>query len=329
MKTNFEDVIEGRRLSVDESRALMHEILRDTMPLSRVAALLTALRIHGISVDLLDGFTQAVSEVAAHVDLGSRDLLDVCGTGGDGKDTFNISTAVAFVLAGAGYKVAKHGNVGVSSSCGSSTVLEALGVKLVADRDHLCRSLDQSGVCFLHAPLFHPAMRRVAPVRKELGFRTVFNALGPLVNPANPAFQYNGVYNLELHRLYSYLLRRREKRFAVVHSLDGYDEVSLTAPTRITTREGTQEITASDLGVAPLTQADLRAPGSIDESARLLIAILERRATSAQTAVVIANASVAMMAFEGKGSLADYRARAEESIHSGAARTSLQRSIEV
>lgn len=328
MKQLLEEIFQGRSLSVEESRSLMFRILSEEVPLSQVAALVTALRIRGVTVDVLDGFSLCLEEVAEVVHLDADEIVDVCGTGGDHKDTFNISTATAFVLAGAGYKVAKHGNSAVSSSCGSSNVLEALGVRLEANRYHLQRALDKNHICFLHAPLFHPALKRVAALRQELGFRTVFNALGPLINPARPTFQCSGVYDLELHRLYGYLLQRRGKKFAVVHSLDGYDEVSLTAPSRVTTRMGLSEITAKDFGFSPLKPEELRAPATVKDSAALIVDILEGRGTPAQEAVVISNAALAMWCNEERGELEEFCHTARESIRSGAARRSLQGSVE-
>lgn len=329
MSSLVEDILEGRRLSVEEGRSLMEEMLHDQFPLPRVAALVTCIRVRGVTVDLLDGFSQALLDAATPVDLRTDNLVDVCGTGGDGKDSFNISTTVAFILAGAGYKVAKHGNVAVSSSCGSSNVLEALGVPLTADTSRLQRSLEQSGVCFLHAPLFHPALRRFGPMRKELGFKTVFNALGPLVNPVRPSYQFAGVYNLELQRLYSTLLQRRGGRFAVVHSLDGYDEVSLTGVARVTTRQGTYELRPRDLGVSTLSPESIRGPGDAVAGAALITAILEGRGSSAHEDVTCANAAVAIHSFEGGGELSYCMERARESLRSGRALQALRRSKEV
>jgi anthranilate phosphoribosyltransferase len=328
MTSLVEDILEGRRLSAEESCGLMNQMLQDEFPLARVAALVTSFRIHGSTVDLLDGFSRALLDAATPVDLGAADLIDVCGTGGDGKDSFNISTTVAFVLAGAGYRVAKHGNVAVSSSCGSSNVLEALGVPLTADQSHLRGSLERSGVCFLHAPLFHPVLRRFGAMRKELGFKTVFNALGPLVNPARPSYQYSGVYSLELQRLYSNLLHRRGGRFAVVHSIDGYDEVSLTGVARVTTDSGTYEFRPRDFGVVPVLPDSIRAAGGAAEGAALITSILHGKASAAHEDVVCANAAVAMSAFEGSQDISRFMGEAKESIRSGRALEALRRSRE-
>jgi anthranilate phosphoribosyltransferase len=329
MKDQLEAVILGRKLSSQAARALMLAALEEPVNASAASSLLTALRIHGVSVDELDGFCQALLELATPIDLSTEDILDVCGTGGDGKGTFNISTATAFILAAAGYKVAKHGNYAVSSSCGSSNVLEALGLSFTADQETLKRRLAKTNVCFLHAPLFHPAMKRVAPIRKELGFRTVFNMLGPLVNPARPTFQVNGVYDRELLRLYGYLLPRQGKRFAALLSTDGYDEVTLTAPLLVATERGSYELAPSDFGASVLQPGDILGGTTIAESATILRTILQGKGTQPQEDVVSASAGLVMWTKEGSGTLAEHVTRAREVIRSGAGATILTRSIEL
>jgi anthranilate phosphoribosyltransferase len=330
-----QEIVAGRKLTSGESRELMRAIVSGEMLPAQVAALLTALAIRGLTVDLLDGFAAAALDMAVPLDLGMSDLIDVCGTGGDGKSTFNVSTAVAFVLAGAGYHVAKHGNVAVSSSCGSSNVLQELGISLSANPEHLKRSLDTNKVCFIHAPLFHPAFKQVAQVRKELGFRTVFNALGPLINPARVRYRYSGVYSLELQRLYSYLLRNRGEKFAVVHSLDGYDEVSLTGVTRVVADSGAWDLKAEDIvgssvPASATVAAAIGAPATLPESARVLERVLTSKGTQGevgaiQRRVVVANAAVALWCYEGANDpLERYVALAEESIDSGRAYGALQ-----
>ncbi len=330
-----QEIVAGHELTVDQSRNLMRRIVTGELPPGQVAALLTALAIRGLTVDLLDGFSSAALELAVPLDLGVESIIDVCGTGGDGKDTFNVSTTVAFVLAGAGYHVAKHGNVAVSSSCGSSNVLQELGVPLSADPEYLKRSLERNGVCFIHAPLFHPAFKQVSAVRRELGFRTVFNALGPLINPARVGYRYSGVYSLEVQRLYSYLLRRRSERFAVVHALDGYDEISLTGVVRVVADCGAWDLAANEI-VASLERASnevagaIVAPATSGESAKVIERVLisksnEGGITAIQRSVVVANAAVALWCFEGtRDTLARYVALAEESIDSGRAYEALQ-----
>jgi anthranilate phosphoribosyltransferase len=317
---SIRDIVAGRVLTALESKALMHSIAAGDVPPAQVAALLTTLSIRGLDVDHLDGFSAALRELAVPLDLGGGELIDVCGTGGDGKSSFNISTTVAFVLAGAGYRVAKHGNVAVSSLCGSSNVLQELGVALSADPEHLRRSLDTNGVCFIHAPLFHPALKRVAPIRQELGFRTVFNALGPLVNPAAITYRYTGVYNFQTQRLYSYLLRRRGQKFAVVHTHDGYDEISLTSPARVVSHCGAWEMAARDVGSERLSAESLASPPTTKESAQLVVRILQGQGNAAQMSAVLANAAVALWCYEGATrEVAHYRALASDAISSGRA----------
>ena len=321
----IQDIIAGRNLSVEESKELTYAIISGAIAPAQIAALLTAFAVRGIDVDVLDGFSQAALELARPLDLGRSDLIDVCGTGGDGKSSFNISTTVAFIVAGAGYPVAKHGNVAVSSACGSSNVLQKLGITLSEDASYLRRSLDLHNICFIHAPLFHPAFKQVASLRKELGFRTIFNALGPLINPARVAYQYTGVYNLELQRLYAYLLRRRGQKFAVVHSLDGYDEISLTAATRVAAHCGTWELSSHQLQSPLLVAEDLTAPATPKESAELIESILSGHSTTPQREVVIANAAVALWCYEdARNDLSHYKAIADESLTSGRAYRVLQ-----
>jgi anthranilate phosphoribosyltransferase len=337
-KVTFKEIIGGSSLTSEEARVLMHSIVSGDISPAQVAGLLTAFAIRGLELELLDGFRRAALELAVPVDLGFSDLIDVCGTGGDGKSTFNISTTVAFVIAGAGYRVAKHGNAAVSSLCGSSNVLEELGIVLSSDPGHLKRSLERTGACFIHAPHFHPAFKRIAPIRQELAIRTVFNALGPLINPAQIAFRYSGVYGLELQRIYSYLLRRRGERFAVVHALDGYDEISLTGAARIVSDGGMWELNPQALGASRVLPGDISAPKTPAESAKLIELLLkegakravEDRALKAKLAVVLANSAVALWCFEGaKRELVHYLDIVRESVESGRAYGVLKGSREV
>lgn len=325
MKREIEAICDGKTVSVNEARALLHRLVSEDVSSVSIAALLTALRCRGLTVDLLEGFSQGLLDLAVPVDLGGTEFLDLCGTGGDGKRTFNISTTVAFVVAAAGYRVAKHGNNAVSSFCGSSNVLQALGVPLHGDADSLRREFERCGICFIHAPLFHPALKRVAPARQELGFRTIFNALGPLVNPARPAFQLSGVYSLELQRLYSYVLQRRGGRYTVIHTLDGHDEVSLTAPTRVRSSDGEADLSPESFSLRQIGADELSAPADVAACARLIVEILEGRGTPAQEAVVAANAALVMRSYDGKGALPEYVERAKSVIKNGAARAVLTR----
>src|SRR5210317_386114 len=233
MKAILNRLIQHQQLSKEEARQMIINIAEGQYNTSQIASFLTVYMIRSISLEELEGFREALLELCIAIDLSEFNAIDLCGTGGDNKDTFNISTLSAFVTAGAGVNVTKHGNYGVSSSCGSSNVLEYLGIKFSNNFDFLRKSIEKCGICILHAPLFHPAMKHVAPIRKELGLKTFFNILGPLVNPSFPKNQIVGVYSLELARLYSYLFQKTKKNYAIIHSLDGYDEISLTGATKI------------------------------------------------------------------------------------------------
>lgn len=280
---------------------------------SQTAAFLMGVQQKGISVDELAGFRQGMLNLA--MDLGFDDLktMDVCGTGGDGKDTFNISTTSAFVAAGADVLITKHGNHGVSSAVGSSTVLEYLGIQFTNDKDFLRQKIETAGICYLHAPLFHPAMKAVAPIRKDLGVKTFFNILGPLMNPAKVKAQLTGVSDLKTFDLYKDLFSKQNGNYAVVHALDGYDEISLTGEFRVNYKTEDKIIYPQDLGFQPLQAHELGGGNTLKDSADILINILKGEGTAAQNAAVIANAGLAISVFKDI-SLADGVAEAEESL---------------
>jgi anthranilate phosphoribosyltransferase len=282
-----------------------------------------------INTDELHGFQNALLELAIPFQLEGKDAIDVCGTGGDGKNSFNISTLSAFVIAGAGYKVVKHGNYGVSSFCGSSNVLESLGAKFTNDSDILNKQLENSNICFLHAPLFHPAMKAVAPIRRALGVRTFFNMLGPLVNPARPNRQLTGVFSLELARHYNAVQSKNERNYTVVHSLDGYDEVSLTSPVKYFNNLGEGTLMPEELGCDFLTPEEIHGGDTIDDSAAIFKNLLEGTATDAQTRVVASNAAMGIRCFDFDKDLDECFSEAMESIQSGRAKKSFVRMIEV
>lgn len=261
---------------------------------SQIASFLTVYMMRSISLEELEGFRSALLELCIAIDLSEFDTIDLCGTGGDGKDTFNISTLSSFVTAGAGVKVTKHGNYGVSSGCGSSNVLEALGVKFSNDADFLKRCVDQAGICILHAPLFHPAMKNVAPVRRELGVKTFFNLLGPLVNPAFPKNQLTGVFKLELARLYQYLFQKTDTNFTILYALDGYDEISLTGPTKAFSKNSEGVLTPQDFGVLPLEASQIAGGDNVESSATIFMNVIQNKGTQAQQEVVCANAGMAI-----------------------------------
>jgi anthranilate phosphoribosyltransferase len=261
---------------------------------SQIASFLTVYMMRSISIEELSGFREALLELCLRIDLSAYNTIDLCGTGGDGKDTFNISTLASFVTAGAGIKVAKHGNYGVSSISGSSNVMETLGVKFSNDNDFLEKCVDQAGICILHAPLFHPAMKNVGPIRKELGVRTFFNMLGPMINPSFPKNQLVGVFNLELARMYGYLYQNTDRNFTILHSLDGYDEISLTCPTKFisNTKEGI--LNPDDFGVRSLAKTEIEGGKTIEASAEMFMNVISGKGTEAQNNVVCANAAMAI-----------------------------------
>jgi len=294
MKEILNRLINQETISKEEAKKVLVNISKGVYNNSQIASFLTVYMMRSISVEELAGFREALLDLCLSIDLSDFNTVDLCGTGGDGKDTFNISTLASFVTAGAGVKVAKHGNYGVSSSCGSSNVLEHLGIKFSNDESFLQQSIDKAGICILHAPLFHPAMKNVAPIRKELGVKTFFNMLGPMVNPSFPKNQMVGVFNLELARMYGYLYQTTDKNYAILHDLAGYDEISLTDRTKMITNSEDKIIRPADLGIQSITQSDIYGGKSVKESAEIFLKVLEGEGTEAQTNVVCANAGLAI-----------------------------------
>lgn len=284
-----------------------------------ITSFLTVYLMRSITIEELQGFREALLELCVPVDVGGHDVMDIVGTGGDGKNTFNISTLACFIVAGAGQKVAKHGNYGASSISGSSNLMEQLGYRFSSDNSKLLRELETAGISFMHAPLFHPALKVVAPIRKSLGIRTFFNMLGPMVNPAFPDYQLVGVYSLEMARIYNYLLQQSGKPFTIIHSLDGYDEISLTNDTKVITQKGERVLSPQTLGKRLVMEYDIRGGDTVEASARIFRKIIQGEGTWAQTAVVLANAAMALHCTE---KYADYESAylaAVESLESGKA----------
>jgi len=303
-------------LGEKEAKRILIDISDGKYNNSQVSSFLTVFMMRPITVDELEGFKNALLELCVELDLDDYNAIDLCGTGGDNKNTFNISTLSAFVTAGSGVNVTKHGNYGVSSSCGSSNVLEYLGIKFSNEINFLKKCLDKSGICILHAPLFHPAMKFVAPIRKELSLKTFFNMLGPLVNPSKPKNQMVGVYNLELLRLYSYILKNSEKRFSIIHSLDGYDEISLTGKVHIVKNDSNEILNPSDFSFSKINQKSISGGTSIKKSAEIFMNVLKNKSTDSQKNVVIANSGLAISTAQ-QISLSDGLHKAKESIESG------------
>ena len=294
MKDIINKLSSHNTLSKDEAKEVLLNISKGKYNNSHISSFLTIFMMRNITLEELQGFKEALLELCIKIDLSDYNTIDLCGTGGDNKDTFNISTLSAFVTAGAKVNVSKHGNYGVSSSCGSSNVLEFLGIKFSNNKDFLKKSIEKSGICILHAPLFHPAMKSVAPIRKELGLKTFFNILGPLVNPSFPKNQIVGVFNLELARLYSYLFQKTNKNYAIIHSLDGYDEISLTGKVKIITRNEENIFSPQDLSLQKLNSKSINGGETIKESAKIFMDILQNKGTKSQNQVIFANAGLAI-----------------------------------
>ncbi|MEO1434974.1 MAG: anthranilate phosphoribosyltransferase [Bacteroidota bacterium] len=298
MKAILNHLFEHKTLGQDESKSLLKRIAAGEFNEAQIASFLTVFMMRSITVEELEGFRDAMLELCIPIDLTEFDPMDLCGTGGDGKDTFNISTLASFVAAGAGVKVAKHGNYGVSSVSGSSNVIQYFGHEFTNDPDKLKKQIDRSNICFLHAPLFHPAMKNVAPIRRALKVKTFFNMLGPMVNPAFVQKQLVGVFSLELARLYGYLYQRSDKRFAILHSLDGYDEISLTGPFKMISHEDESILNPGDLDLPELTQEQLFGGQTVEEAAKIFATILKGDGTDAQNKAVLANAAMAIKTYK-------------------------------
>ena len=316
MKETLNKLINHEILPKEEAKQILVNIAKGDYNTSQIAAFLTVYMMRSVTIEELEGFRDALLELCLAVDLSDYEPIDLCGTGGDGKDTFNISTLASFVTAGAGIHVTKHGNYGVSSKCGSSNVMEFLGIKFSNDADFLKKTIEEAGICVLHAPLFHPAMKNVAPIRRELAVKTFFNMLGPMVNPAFPKNQMVGVYNLELARMYGYLYQNTDKKFTVLHALDGYDEISLTGSTKIISNDSESMLTPADFGVKKVLQEEIAGGDDISESAQIFMNVLQGKGTGAQNNVVCANAGVAISTAKGISPKEGFD-KAKESLLSG------------
>lgn len=327
MRKILDYLINHRTLDRREAGEVLTNIAENKYSEPEIAAFITVFLMRSITVEELSGFRDALLNLCIKTDLSDFDTIDVCGTGGDGKDSFNVSTLTTFVLAGAGIKVAKHGNYGVTSVCGSSNILEYYGYKFSSDSDKLKREIDKCGVCFLHAPLFNPAMKTVAPVRRALKVKTFFNMLGPLVNPSMPRAQFTGVYNLELARLYNYLLQNSGIRFAIVHSLDGYDEVSLTSGFKYILNGAEQILTPEMLGYEITYKDELKGGCTVAGAAGIFIDLLEGRGTKSRNNIVIANSQLAIKCYDPSRSMEECRMIAEDSLSGGKALESFRKLI--
>ena len=327
MKKILQYLFEHKTFSREKAKEILLQMSSGQFNDAEIASFITVFLMRSITIEELQGFRDGLLELCVPVDMKGRAVMDIVGTGGDGKNTFNISTLSCFIVAGAGQQVSKHGNYGASSVSGSSNVMEQLGYRFKNNVDELNKELDQTNICFLHAPFFHPALKVVAPIRKQLGVRTFFNMLGPMVNPAVPAYQLVGVYNLEMARIYNYLLQETGKAFTVIHSLDGYDEISLTNDTKVITNEGEKILTPEQLGKRMVMPEDIYGGNTAEEAARLFVKIIKGEGSWAQNAVVLANAAMALF---GTGRYANYDeayAAAVESLESKKAYQTLEQLI--
>jgi anthranilate phosphoribosyltransferase len=328
MKQLLNRLINHESISSKEAKQVLVNISEGEYNQNQIASFLTVYMMRSITLEELRGFRDALLELCIAIDLKDFNAIDLCGTGGDGKDTFNISTLSSFVTAGAGVNVAKHGNYGVSSACGSSNVMEYLGIRFSSDEDFLKRCIDKTGICVLHAPLFHPAMKNVAPIRRELGVKTFFNMLGPMVNPSFPKNQMVGVFNLELQRLYGYLYQQTDKNYSIVYALDGYDEISLTGKTKVISNTTETMFSPEDLGVKQIQQGDIFGGNTVKDAANIFINVIGGKGTEAQNNVVCANAGLAI-ATSKQISHQDGFNLAKESLLSGKAKSTLNKLIEL
>lgn len=324
MKEILEYLFNHNTLSKSEAKAIMIEIAQNKFNTTEVTAFISVFLMRNITLKELEGFREALLDMAVPVNIDSNDAIDIVGTGGDGKNTINISTLASFVVAGTGQKVTKHGNYGASTITGSSNVLEALGYEFKKDSEALQKDLEKANICFLHAPYFHPALKSVGALRKSLGLRTFFNLLGPLVNPAKPQFSMIGVYNLEIARIYQYLLQKDSRHFTLVHGMDGYDEISLTDDSKIITKKGEKIYSAADLGFHSISPESIKAADTPEETAKIFRNILQGKGTEQQNSVVLANAATALYYTDKFGSYDDCLLISKESLFAGKALKSLE-----
>jgi anthranilate phosphoribosyltransferase len=328
MKETLQYLFDHKTLGKEDAKSILTNMAGGRYNDAEIAAFISVYLMRSITVEELSGFRDALLELCTPVDFSEFNTIDVCGTGGDEKNTFNISTLTSFVVAGAGEKVAKHGNYSVSSACGSSNVLEHFGYKFTSDSDRLRRELDRYNICFLHAPLFNPAMKNVAPVRRSLRVKTFFNMLGPMVNPSFPGNQLVGVFSLDVARLYNYLYQESGNNYCIIHSLDGYDEVSLTGRFKALTLKTERTLSPGDLGLKQVTPAEIYGGSSVEEAAGVFLRILEGRGSVAQNDVVVANSAYALYCMDEDRGLQEGIERARNSLESGAALKTFKNLVE-
>lgn len=326
MKTTLEYLYQHKTLSKEDAKELLIDIVSDKYSATQIASFLTTFIMRNITLEELKGFREAVLELSTSIDLAVFNPMDVCGTGGDGKNTFNISTLTSFILAGAGIPVAKHGNYGVSSISGSSNVLEQLGIHFHTDENRIKEHVAETNICFLHAPLFHPSLKYVAPIRKQLGVKTFFNMLGPLVNPANPKVQMTGVFNLELARMYHYIFQENASmQYAIIHAFDGFDEISLTQSCKIITNQTEKTITPDYFGFSQVNYNALFGGNTVEEAASIFSTIINGKGSQTQNNVVLANTAIGIQTYYQHLSIAEALHQAEESLFGLKAKQSFEK----
>jgi anthranilate phosphoribosyltransferase len=329
MKQYLQRLIVGETLSRQDMHDILLGITREAYPAEQIAALLMAVQTRGATVEEMLGLRDGLLETGKHINLSDFDTLDIVGTGGDGKNTFNISTCACFVVAGAGYKVSKHGNGASTSVSGASNVLMGHGVKFTDDEAQLRRSLEEAGICYLHAPLFATGMKFVGPVRRALGVPTCFNLLGPFINPCSPRNSLHGTANPTQLRLYASMHQSIGDNYGVVTSYDGYDEISLTSGFKFVTRHFEKVYTPIEMGLSYVKPEEIYGGSTAEEAMRIFDDVLENRATRAQTDVVVANAACGISLMNPNLPITDTVAMARESIESGKALRCLKRFIEI
>ena len=327
MKKILQYLFEYKTLSQEQAKETIINISKGVYNETEIASFITVFLMRSITIDELQGFRDGLLQLCVPVDLNGYQVMDIVGTGGDGKNTFNISTLACFIVAGTGQKVAKHGNYGATSVSGASNVMEQLGYKFKNDSSQLKKEVDEANICFLHAPMFHPALKSVAVIRKNFGLRTFFNMLGPMVNPANPDYQLVGVYNLEMARIYTYLLQQTGKPFTIIHGLDGYDEISLTNDTKVITNTGEKVMTPEALGKRVVDPTGIYGGNTVEEAAKMFQKIIKGEGSWAQNAVVLANAAMALNCTGKYANYEDAYKAAVDSLESGKAYTSLKKLI--
>ena len=328
MKNLLKDLYNHKIMNKDEAKNALILLTNGTANASQISSFLTVFLMRDITSEELDGFREAMIELSININIDGSELIDLCGTGGDGKDTFNISTVSSFVVAGAGIKVAKHGNYGVSSSCGSSNIISHLGHQFSNDVDTLRYSLEKSNICFLHAPLFHPSLKNISPIRGELGVKTFFNMLGPMVNPIQPKNQLVGVFNSNIFRLYSHIYSKSDKNYCIVHSIDGYDEISLTSPFKLFSNHSDIMLEPKDLNFDNIEPLSLSGGKNIDESLKIFLNVLKNKGKKEQMDSVLANSGLAIYCAKKLSSINDGVDLARESLESGKAYNCLKLFIE-